>query len=159
MFGRLLLKLRGGGGGGGIDIHAIWKEVSGQTRVHGGGGGEGASPPPRNWKKDAVRGNFSLFHLCFTKLGGEDRHTLHVCKMEGGGRTGACPWWEGVGARGLAPTLENGKMRLSKEILISFNYILLMKLGGGIGIHAKWKGVGGQARVHGRGEVALLPPP
>ena len=27
-----------------------------------------------------------------------DRHTLHTCKMEGGGRTGACPWWEGVGA-------------------------------------------------------------
>ena len=34
-----------------------------------------------------------------------------------------------------------------------------MKLGGGIGIHAKWKGVGGQARVHGRvvREVALPP--
>ena len=23
--------------------------------------------------------------------------------MEGGGQTGACPWWEGVGARGLGP--------------------------------------------------------
>ena len=95
------------------------------------GGGRGGVAPLEIGKKDAVRGNFSLFHLCFTKLGGEDRHTLHVCKMEGGGRTGACPWWEGVGARGLAPTLENGKKRLSKEILISFNYILLMKLGGG----------------------------
>ena len=69
--------------------------------------------------------------------------------MEGGGRTGACPWWEGVGARVLAP-LENEKKRLSKEILISSTYILLTKLGG-IGVHAKWKGVGGEARVHGRG--------
>ena len=34
-----------------------------------------------------------------------------------------------------------------------------MKLGG-IGIHAKWKGVGGQAGVHGRGrgEGGLAPP-
>ena len=34
-----------------------------------------------------------------------------------------------------------------------------MKLGGGISIHAKWKGVGGQARVHGRGERRPCPPP
>ena len=33
-----------------------------------------------------------------------DRHTLHTCKMEGGGRTGACPWWEGVhGGEGSCP--------------------------------------------------------
>ena len=25
-----------------------------------------ALPPPRNWKKEAVRGNFNLFHLYFT---------------------------------------------------------------------------------------------
>ena len=57
--------------------------------------------------------------------------------MEGGGRTGACPWWEGVGA---LPPLENEKKILSKEILISFTYVLLMKLGGGgdrYTIHAK----------------------
>ena len=47
--------------------------------------------------------------------------------MEGGGRTGACPWWEGVG---LAP-LENEKKIMSEEILTSFTYVLLMKLGGG----------------------------
>ena len=30
--------------------------------------------------------------------------------MEGGGRIGACPWWEGVGARGpCLPPLENEK--------------------------------------------------
>ena len=41
---------------------------------------------------------------------------------------------------------------LSEEILTSFTYVLLMKLGGGgIDIHAKWKRVGGQALVHGRG--------
>ena len=42
MFGHLLLNL----GGGGIDIHAIWKGVSGQARVHGGGGARGRCPPP-----------------------------------------------------------------------------------------------------------------
>ena len=55
---------------------------------------------------------------------------------------------------GLArPPLENEKKGLSEEILTSFAYVLLMKLGGGGGdrytIHAKWKGVGGQALVHG----------
>ena len=44
--------------------------------------------------------------------------------MEGG----ACPWWEGVGA---LPPLENEKKILSEEILTSFTYVLLMKLGGG----------------------------
>ena len=48
--------------------------------------------------------------------------------MEGGARTGACPWWEGVGA---LPPLENKKKILSVEILTSFTYVLLMKLGGG----------------------------
>ena len=49
--------------------------------------------------------------------------------MEGGGQTGACPWWEGVGA--LPPPLENEKKILPEEILTSFTYVLLMKLGGG----------------------------
>ena len=49
--------------------------------------------------------------------------------MEGGGRTGACPWWEGVGA--LPSPHENEKKILSDEILTSFTYVLLMKLGGG----------------------------
>ena len=41
--------------------------MSGQARVHGGGRGEGVLPPPLEFgKKDAVRGNFNLFHLCFT---------------------------------------------------------------------------------------------
>ena len=48
--------------------------------------------------------------------------------MEGGGRIDACPWWEGVGA---LPPLENEKKILSEEILTSFTYVLLMKLGGG----------------------------
>ena len=81
MFGHLLLKL----GGGGIDIHAIWKGVSEQARVHGGGGGgggEGRCPPLEIGKKDAVRGNFNLFHLCFTNdIRGESIH--YTCKMEG----------------------------------------------------------------------------
>ena len=52
--------------------------------------------------------------------------------MEGGGRTGACPWWEGMGA---LPPLENEKKILLEEILTSFTFVLLMKLGGGRSIH------------------------
>ena len=56
--------------------------------------------------------------------------------MEGGGQTGACPWWEGA----LPPPLEKEKKRLSEEILTSFTYVLLMKLRGDrYTIHAKWK--------------------
>ena len=57
---------------GGIDIHCIhskWKGVGAQALVHGGRGwGQGglAPPPLENEKKKAVRGNFNLFHLCFT---------------------------------------------------------------------------------------------
>ena len=48
---------------------------------------------------------------------------------------------------------------LSEDILTSFTYVLLMKLcGNRYTIHAKWKGVGGQARVHGRGERGPCPP-
>ena len=88
-------------------MYAIWKGVSGQARVHGGWVERGGVAPPLEiGKKDAVRGNFNLFHLCFTKeiMGGGGRHTLHTCKMEGGGLTGACPWWEGVvGERSCPP--------------------------------------------------------
>ena len=43
------------------------------------------------------------------------------------------------GGGGLAPPLENEKKILSEEILTSFTYVLLMKLGGGdrYTIHAK----------------------
>ena len=46
--------------------------------VEGGEGGEGAlpPPPPRNGKKDVVRRNFNLFHLCFTNEIRGDRQTL-----------------------------------------------------------------------------------
>ena len=75
--------------------------------------GVGALPPPlEHGKKEAVRGNFNLFHLCFTsKIKGGSIH--YTCKMEGGGRTGACPWWEGVGGEGaLPPPLENKKTNI-----------------------------------------------
>ena len=117
---------------GGIDtLYMQNGRVGGQTRVHSRGGGEGAlpppPPPPRNGKKDVVRRNFNLFHLCFTNEIRGDRQTLHTCKMEGGGRIGACLWWE---RGGLAPPLKNEKKRLSEEILNAFTYVLLMKLVG-----------------------------
>ena len=84
MFGHLLLNL-----GGGIDIHAIWKGVSGQARVHGGGGARGRCPPPplEIGKKDAVKGSFFTYVLLM-KLGG-NRYTVQA-KWKGG-RTDACP--------------------------------------------------------------------
>ena len=58
MFGHLLLKLGG-------DRHTCNMEGGEQTCVCPWWGG--ASPPPVEIeKKDAVRGNFNLFHLCFT---------------------------------------------------------------------------------------------
>ena len=81
-------------GGGRIGACPWWEGV----------GARGPCPSPlENEKKEAVRGNFNLFHLCFINEIRGDRHTLHTCKMEGGGRTGACPWWEGVEARGPCP--------------------------------------------------------
>ena len=52
--------------------------------VGGWGGGDGAllPPPHRNGKKNVVRRNFNLFHLCFTNEIRGDRQTLHTCKME-----------------------------------------------------------------------------
>ena len=60
MFGHFVAEIRGGG----IDIYAIYKGVSVQARVHGGG--RGHRLPLEIGKKDAVRGSFKLFHLCFT---------------------------------------------------------------------------------------------
>ena len=70
MFGHLLLNLGGG------DRHTCNMEGGERAGVcPWWGRGEGASPPPRNWKKDAVRGNFNLFHLCFTyEIRGESIH-------------------------------------------------------------------------------------
>ena len=57
-------------------------------------GGEGALPPlPLEMgKKDAVRGNFNLFHLCFTNYEVRGELIHYTCKMKRGGQTGACPW-------------------------------------------------------------------
>ena len=77
------------------------------------GGGEGACPPsPRNGKKDVVRRNFNLFHLCFNnEIRGESTNTAYMqngmgwadrrLSMVGGG------WGEGA----LPPSLGNEKKR------------------------------------------------
>ena len=93
------------------------------------GGGGGLAPPLENEKKEAVRWNFNHFHLCFTnKIVGIAIHCIHAK-------------WKGVGGQALVhggrgwgpcppPPLENEKKILSEEILTSFTYVLLMKLGG-----------------------------
>ena len=62
-----------------------------------GGDGErgGLAPaPPLEIKKMMLSEEIltSFTYVLLMKLGGGDRHTLHTCKMEGGRRTGACPW-------------------------------------------------------------------
>ena len=66
-------------GGDRYTIHAKWKGVGRQAFVHGGRGP--CPPPPRKGKKETIRGNFNLFHLCFTNevKGGSIHYT---CKME-----------------------------------------------------------------------------
>ena len=81
------------------------------------------------------------------KLGGID--TLYMQNVRVGGQ--AHVHSRGGGEEALPPPLEMGKKVLSEEILTSFTYVLLMKLGGIDKlihfyihcIHAKWKGVGG----------------
>ena len=155
MFGHLLLNL-----GGGIDIHAIWKGVSGQVRVHGGGRGEGASPPPpRNWKKRCCQRNFNLFHLCFTyEIRGESIHC--TSKVEG--------WADRrvsivEGGEGALPPPKN----VVRRNFNLFTYVLLMKLGGLTNTAYMQNGrgwadrrlsmVGGGGWVGGGGEGALPP--
>ena len=96
-------------------------------------GREGPCPPPLEMGKNVVRRNFNLFHLCFTNEIRGDRQTLaayiqngrewadrRLSMVGGGGARGPCP-----------PPLKNEKKRLPEEILTSFTYVLLMKLGGG----------------------------
>ena len=74
MFDHLLLKLGGGRHtcnmeGGEREGACLWW-------------GRGCPTPLEIGKKDAVRGNFNLFHLCFTnEIRGESIH--YTCKMEG----------------------------------------------------------------------------
>ena len=116
--------------------------------------------PPRNWKKDAVRGNFNLFHLYFTNEIRVDRQTLHTCiKWKGVGGQALVHGGRGVGLAPL-PLLENEKKRLSEEILTSFTYVSLMRLGGG-SIHYTCKmEEGGRTGACPWWEgVGVLPPP
>ena len=71
-----------------------------------------------------------------------DRHTLHTCKMEGGGRTDACPWWEGMhgGEGSCPPPIENEKKKGVKRNFNLFHLYFTSEIreGGGVGIHVKW---------------------
>ena len=129
MFGHLLLKL----GGGGDRHNALWKGVSKQERVHGGGAGEGGIAPPLEIGKKMLSEEILTSFTCVSLMklrGGGDQHTLHTYKMEGGVGGQAIVHGGGEGAL-PPPPLENEKKRLSEEILSSFTYVLLMKLGGG----------------------------
>ena len=86
-------------------------------------------------------------------------NTAYMQKIEGGGRTGACLWWEGWGREGLTPPLENEKKEAIRGNFNLFHLCFTNEIRGGgdrYTIHAKWKRVGGQALVHG---TLPLPPP
>ena len=94
-------------------MHAKWKGVGGQALVHGG---RGWGPfPPWKMKKNSVRGNFNLFHLCFTnEIRGGAIDTLYMQNERGWAdmrlsMVGGGGWvWGGGGRGGFAP-LENEK--------------------------------------------------
>ena len=90
------------------------------------------------------------------KLGGGSIH--YTCKMGGGWADRRLSM---VGARGPCPPLENEKKEAVRGNFNFFHHVLLMKLKGDrYTIHTKWKGVGGQALVHGGrgwGDLAPLP--
>ena len=59
-------------------------------------------------KKNAVRGNFNLFHLCFTnEIRGESIH--YTCKIEGWADRRVSMVGGGGGKEGALPPLEIGK--------------------------------------------------
>ena len=88
-----------------------------------GGGARARRPPLEIVKKDAVRGNFNLFHSCFTyEIRGESIHC--TSKVEGWADRRVSIVEGGEGA--LPPPLK----MLSEGILTFFTYVLLMKLGG-----------------------------
>ena len=73
-------------------------------------GGGGGLAPHRKWKKNSVRGNFNLFHLCFTNeiRGGGAIDTLYMQNERGWAdmrlsMVGWGGWVWGGGARGVAP--------------------------------------------------------
>ena len=164
----LLMKLGGGGSihytckmeGGGRTSACPWWEVV---------GARGPCPPPpplENEKKESVRGNFNLFHICFTnEIRGGSTSTAYIQKNGRGWADRRLSMVGGGGGRGgLVPSpLENEKKRLLEEILTSFTYVLLMKLGGG-SIHYTCKMEGGVpnkrlSMVGGGGGEGSLPPP
>ena len=103
MFGHLLLNL---GGGGRHTCNMEGGERAGACVWWGRG--EGSSPPPIEiGKKDAVRGNFNLFHLCFTdEIRGESIHC--TSKVEGWADRRVSIVIEG-GEGALPPPLKMGK--------------------------------------------------
>ena len=63
-------------------------------------GGRGGLAPLENEKKILSEKILTSFiYVLLIKLGG-GRSIHYTCKMKEGGRTGACPWWEGVGGGG-----------------------------------------------------------
>ena len=109
MFGHLLLNL--GGGGGRHTCNMEGGERAGACPWWGRG--EGALPPPLEiGKKDAVRGNFNLFHLCSTyEIRGESIHC--TSKVEGWADRRVSIVEGGEGA--FPPPLKMGKKCCQKE--------------------------------------------
>ena len=82
--------------------------------------------------------------------------------MEGGGRIGACPWWEGVVAKGPCPPPPKNEKKEAIRGNFNLFHLRFSNEIRWVDIHcipAKWKGVGGQALIHGERGWGLCPPP
>ena len=81
-------------------------EVGGRTGACPWWEGVGVLPPLENEKKNSVRGNFNLFHLCFTnEIRGGAIDTLYMQNERGWAdmRLSMVGGYGGGGARGLCP--------------------------------------------------------
>ena len=93
------------------------------------GEGLASPPPPRNGKKNVVRRNCNLFHLCFTNEIRGDRQTLAAYMQTGRGWADKRLSMVGGGrGDGALPSPPRKKKRgCQEEILTAFTYVLLIK--------------------------------
>ena len=61
------------------------------------GGGGGLAPLENEKKILSEEILTSSTYVLLMKLGGGGRSIHFTCKIKEGGRTGACPWWDGGG--------------------------------------------------------------
>ena len=127
------------GGGNRHTCNMEGGERAGACPWWGEGQGGVAPPPLEIGKKDAVRGNFNLFHLCFTyEIRGESIH----CTSKVEGWADRCVRVHSRGGEGALPPPPKNVVRRNFNL---FHLCFTNEIRGidKHCIHAKWKGMGG----------------